>query len=209
MGPSGSGKTTLLNILGCLDQPTSGSVRIGSTDIVHQFETGLVEPREFVEQLSGILDIRVSYEEFCEIRSCIFLPHTLVPESILEGLRRRYRLLVLSNTNAIHFEMVRQCYPILRHFDDFVLSYEVKAMKPDAPIYQALEQMTGKRGDEKKRARPLARIRYAISASRDRRGSGTISPSGARRGDRAIESASPAATTSPPRTPGPGPKSTM
>src|SRR5712692_5198223 len=33
MGPSGSGKTTLLNILGCLDQPTSGSVRIGSTDI--------------------------------------------------------------------------------------------------------------------------------------------------------------------------------
>src|SRR5438128_6072340 len=33
MGPSGSGKTTLLNILGCLDQPSSGSVRIGSTDI--------------------------------------------------------------------------------------------------------------------------------------------------------------------------------
>jgi putative ABC transport system ATP-binding protein len=32
MGPSGSGKTTLLNILGCLDQATKGSVRIGATD---------------------------------------------------------------------------------------------------------------------------------------------------------------------------------
>ncbi len=32
MGPSGSGKTTLLNILGCLDQATTGSVHIGTTD---------------------------------------------------------------------------------------------------------------------------------------------------------------------------------
>jgi len=29
IGPSGSGKTTLLNILGCLDNPSAGSLSVG------------------------------------------------------------------------------------------------------------------------------------------------------------------------------------
>jgi putative hydrolase of the HAD superfamily len=45
-------------------------------------------------------------------------------------------LLALSNTNPIHFAMVKEAYPLLRHFDDFVLSYEVGAAKPEAKIYQ-------------------------------------------------------------------------
>jgi putative ABC transport system ATP-binding protein len=33
IGPSGSGKTTLLNIIGCLDRPTSGKVKIGGRNV--------------------------------------------------------------------------------------------------------------------------------------------------------------------------------
>jgi glucose-1-phosphatase len=111
--------------------------RISTTDLVHRFETGLLEPKDFVAELSRTLELRVDYQQFCEIWSSIFIPETLVPESLVAGIGARYRMLVLSNTNAIHFEMVRRNYPILRHFHDLVLSYEVKAMKPSPAIYQA------------------------------------------------------------------------
>ena len=122
--------------------------RIAATDLVHRFETGLVEPRDFVAELSLMLDLRISYDEFCEIWSSIFLPDPLVPETLLAGIRERYRLLCLSNTNAIHFAMVRRSYPLLRHFDDLVLSFEVKAMKPSPAIYREAVARAGCRPEE-------------------------------------------------------------
>jgi len=92
------------------------SNRLDATDLVHRFETGLIEPADFADEISRVLDLRISYDQFCEIWSSVFM---------------------LSNTNAIHFDMVRRDYPLLRYFHDFVLSYEVKAMKPAPAIYQA------------------------------------------------------------------------
>jgi putative ABC transport system ATP-binding protein len=41
MGPSGSGKSTLVNIIGCLDRPTSGEVRIGGENLAQFSRTQL------------------------------------------------------------------------------------------------------------------------------------------------------------------------
>ena len=47
VGPSGSGKTTLLNMLGGLDNPTSGEVTIGGTDISSLNSSQLINFRLF------------------------------------------------------------------------------------------------------------------------------------------------------------------
>jgi putative ABC transport system ATP-binding protein len=45
IGPSGSGKTALLNMLGCLDTPSSGSLRLNGIEIAVKKERDLVKIR--------------------------------------------------------------------------------------------------------------------------------------------------------------------
>jgi len=122
--------------------------RIAPTGLVNLFESGGIEPHKFVREISSHLNFKTSYETFCEIWSSIFLPETLIPEAMVEGIAQNYRLLLLSNTNAIHFEMLRRSYPILRHFHSYVLSFEVGAMKPLPAIYRRALELAECRPEE-------------------------------------------------------------
>ena len=121
--------------------------RIGATGLVRPFETGLIEPRDFVARLTAALDLTLDYSRFCHAWSSIFYGQ-LIPDCVLESLAARYRLVLLSNTNCIHFDMIRAAYPLVRYFHELVLSYEVRSMKPDARIYQAAIACAGCRPEE-------------------------------------------------------------
>ncbi len=117
--------------------------RLVGSPLVADFESGKIAPRDFVGQFCSHLDVDIPYQDFCNIWSSIFLPDPLIPEAMLEGIARNYRLVLLSNTNAIHFEMLVETYPLLRHFHSYVLSYEVGAMKPLPLIYQRAIEAAG------------------------------------------------------------------
>jgi putative hydrolase of the HAD superfamily len=117
-------------------------MRFFGTDLLRRLETGRMSADEFHHAFCKLFGFQLDYQPFCDIWTSIFTGE-LMPESFLEGLAKRYRLVLLSNTNPIHFEMVRANYPHLRHFHDLVLSYEVGAMKPEAAIYEAAIQRAG------------------------------------------------------------------
>jgi len=122
--------------------------RLRASGIVPQLETGRVEPAQFVEQFCGLLDLNLNLQQFQEIWSSIFLPEPIMPAPLLAALKARYPMIVLSNTNALHFEILRRDYDFLRHFDHQVLSHEVGAVKPSPEIYREAVRLAGCRAEE-------------------------------------------------------------
>jgi putative ABC transport system ATP-binding protein len=51
MGPSGSGKSTLMNVIGCLDQPTSGSYKLDGLEVARMND----------EQLAGVRNRKIGF----------------------------------------------------------------------------------------------------------------------------------------------------
>ena len=66
VGPSGSGKTTVLQMMGCLDRPTSGTVRVSGQDVTDLSDNQRAELRKgtigFVFQFFALIPVLTAYE---------------------------------------------------------------------------------------------------------------------------------------------------
>lgn len=111
--------------------------RIAATGLVEQLETGQISDDGFYIRLADALEMSLTIEEFREIWCSVFQGAPLISEDLVERISKTHRLLLLSNTSSLHFEMLRETLPLLRHFHGYVLSCEVGVMKPGPEIYQA------------------------------------------------------------------------
>jgi lipoprotein-releasing system ATP-binding protein len=81
LGPSGSGKSTLLHILGTLDRPTSGSVRLGDRD---PFTLTDAELARFRNRHVGFI-----FQEHYLLPQCSVLENVLIPTLAAADVDRR------------------------------------------------------------------------------------------------------------------------
>ncbi|MDA0834012.1 MAG: HAD family phosphatase [Planctomycetota bacterium] len=101
------------------------------------YERGKIDPQRFHELFQDWGNCRIEKEVLHRAGSDIFTANDdILP--VLKLLKTAgFRLVLMSNTNEVHFHWVRSEYPVLDRFDDFVLSYEVGAMKPEPAIFEA------------------------------------------------------------------------
>ena len=100
-GPSGSGKTTFLNILGGLDRPTAGSVRIDGEEITKLDSNALADLRlrkiGFVFQAYNLIPVLSAVENVEFVLQLMEVPHAqrrarateMLHEVALDGLENR------------------------------------------------------------------------------------------------------------------------
>jgi glucose-1-phosphatase len=111
--------------------------RIRAAGLYEPYERGEMLSEEFHRRFVEALQMNgVTFAEFGGLWGDMFLPAPLLSSELLRGLSARYRLVLLSNTNDLHFRWIREHYPLLEHFHDYVLSYQVGVMKPSAEIYR-------------------------------------------------------------------------
>lgn len=86
LGPSGAGKSTLLNLLGGLDSPTSGTIRVDGKDISTLSDNELAQYRAakvgFVFQFYNLVPTLTVYENVALVKE--IAPDALDPKQMLE-----------------------------------------------------------------------------------------------------------------------------
>jgi len=121
---------------------------LGSSPILIELESGRLTRQEFFQRVQSATGFRGDIGEFSEFFADIF---TEIPEMVELHAKLRQgglKTYIFSNTNDLAVEHIQRNFPFFRHFDGYIYSYEVGAMKPEPAIYEALERMSGRCGPE-------------------------------------------------------------
>jgi len=122
-----------------LDHPLD----IFDNDFGLSFEKGELSPIEFYSLFKSTFKANLTYESFVDTWCNIFSPKKDVID-LVRRLKGSYPLYLISNINQLHFEyLFKRHKEVFSLFNQLILSYEVKSVKPEEKIYQILKSRAG------------------------------------------------------------------
>ncbi len=118
-----------------------------SSGLLSAFGTGRISPQKYFKEVSDKLQLSTDFESFFSTYNNVFALKSDVVKTLMK-LKKKYRLILLSNTDVKHVGFIKRKFPEMFFFDDYVLSHEVGLMKPDPQIYQiALKRAKARAGE--------------------------------------------------------------
>jgi putative hydrolase of the HAD superfamily len=86
-------------------------------------------------------NLKISYADFHFLYCDIFWENTEMKNFLENNLvNSGYKLFLLSNVDASHMNFIDHNFPYVRHIKSRILSYKVRAVKPDKKIFKYLIQ---------------------------------------------------------------------
>ena len=121
---------------------------VGLTPLLFQLETGLITDEQFFAEIERETGFPHGFEQFSGMFADIF--SEIEPMIALQAKLKNAGIptWIFSNTNGIAVRHIQKRFPFFANFTGYVYSYEQGSMKPDAKIYEVIEQQTGHRGGD-------------------------------------------------------------
>ena len=119
---------------------------LNQSELLHRYETGLLTSQAFFEEVKRLSRFQHNYEKFEPLFADIFTPIPAMIDLQQRLQTRGIATYVFSNTNEIAVKHIRHTYPFFSNFAGYVYSYEHRAMKPDARIYEVVEKLAKRSG---------------------------------------------------------------
>ena len=112
-----------------------------------EFESGAIQEDDYIAWALGVLGSDATADEFRHAWRHIFTPNRPMWDRVRRLAAAGHRLLLFSNTNAIHCPWVFDAFPEFALFTGAVLSFETGFVKPQPEIYQYAVETYGLAAD--------------------------------------------------------------
>lgn len=99
-----------------------------------ELDLGKTSMQEFLKILQKELELKLGNEELNEIFSDIFTDNPQM-RHLIYHLKRKVKVIAVSNTNQSHFEFILKKFPILHELEHLVVSFQIGVKKPHPGIY--------------------------------------------------------------------------